>query len=146
MALTVTQSGDWFVTGGMGGKYHTADVTIAFDDSYPTGGETLNASDVGMRTIHGITVKPSGGLEFAVEDSLPATSVSILAYVPGATVGADGAEVVVDAPLSGVASTTSQSIGVVDASETLRFGLMKEVADTEDLSSITGVQVHVWGI
>lgn len=53
MALTVTNGSnpnqvidEWVV----GGRRHRR-VTIAFDNSYPTGGEVLNASDVGWSVL-----------------------------------------------------------------------------------------------
>ena len=139
MALTVTKSGDW---SGMMGNLRYAKVTVAFDSSYPTGGESLTAADLGLKTIDFINIESKSGVTFEYDY----TNNKILAYVPGMTPGADGAGSLLDCPLSGVGSTTSQSVGVVNASTATRFGVMLEVANTEDLSTLTGVRVFAIGV
>lgn len=139
MALTITKTGDWQ---GTLGNRRFASVTIAFDSSYPTGGESLTPEDLGLRTIDFMNIEAKSGIVFEYDY----TNEKVLAYVPGMTVGADGAEVLIDAPLSGVGSSTTQSVGVVDASVATRFGVMLEVASTEDLSSITSVRVFAIGV
>lgn len=61
MALTVTRSGDWQSVYGHWRKSH---VTVAFDSSYPTGGESLTPADFGLRVIDMILIEPKNGFEF----------------------------------------------------------------------------------
>ena len=142
MALTVTLTGDW---ASISGNKNTVTGTLAFDSSYPTGGESLTAAAIGLGAIDFIQFAPVGGVTPVVETSLPARTVNVKAYVPGATVGATGTETVDDTPLSGVAASTAVSISSTAASETFQFGLMKEVADTEDLSTLTGIHFTAVG-
>lgn len=61
MALTLTLSGDWQTVEGPRRKSRG---TLAFDSSYPTGGESLTAADVGLRVIERVTVTPTNGYTF----------------------------------------------------------------------------------
>src|SRR3990167_9886713 len=61
MALTVTRTGDWQ---HLAGNRRVANITVAFDYSYPTGGESLTAADVGMRVIEKVQVQPDNGYNF----------------------------------------------------------------------------------
>lgn len=61
MALTVTRTGDWQ---HVAGNRRVANVVVAFDSSYPTGGESLVAADVGMRTIEAVKITPNYGYSF----------------------------------------------------------------------------------
>lgn len=61
MALTITRSGDWQ---HLAGNRRVANITVAFDSSYPTGGESLIASDVGMRVIERVEAQANNGYTF----------------------------------------------------------------------------------
>lgn len=59
--------------------------TLAFDSSYPTGGEALAASSLGLAQIRRLKLQPEQGYEFSVAYTTP-FSVNVLAYVSaGAT-------------------------------------------------------------
>lgn len=61
MALTLTRSGDWQY---IAGNRRVANVVVAFDSSYPTGGESFVAADVGMRVIEAVRITPNYGYSF----------------------------------------------------------------------------------
>lgn len=48
MALTVSLTGDWMASAG---SQRATNGTITFDSSYPTGGESLTAANVGLGSI-----------------------------------------------------------------------------------------------
>jgi len=73
MALTVTiRKTDVF------GNKRCHIVDIAFDTSYPTGGESLTARDCGMDVIDFALFEPSAGYTFEYDH----TNSLLLAYVP----------------------------------------------------------------
>jgi hypothetical protein len=141
MALSITKTGDW---SGVAGNLRYAYVTIDFDSSYPTGGESLTAADLGMRTILDINIRPKSGLVFEYDY----TNSKVLAYTQGVAHGAAGAVTLDDYPVTaGVGATSGASISrEASATSPLRLGPLKEIASTDDLSSITGVRVFAWGI
>lgn len=61
MALTTTRTGDWQ---HIAGNRRVANVTVAFDSSYPTGGESFTAADVGMRVIEKVQAQSDNGYNF----------------------------------------------------------------------------------
>src|SRR3990167_4115850 len=75
MALTGTLSGDWF---RQVGNINEATATIAFDSSYPTGGETFAPKDVGLRAFEtgGVDIDAKSGYTFEFDY----TNNKILAY------------------------------------------------------------------
>ena len=110
--------------------------TMAWDTSYPTGGEAFTARQLGLARIDTLVVHPRNGIVF--EPNI--AGLLILAYVQGVEVGAAGAVTVDDFPVQGVgAGTISMSLTNSGGSATHRFGSLKEVANTQDLSSLTGV-------
>ncbi len=69
-----------------------ASATIAFDSSYPTGGETLQAKDFGLSRFTRIQVRPTGataggaGYQFVTTLSSDGTTALVLPFVgPGGT-------------------------------------------------------------
>lgn len=117
-------------------KYVTG--TIAFDSSYPTGGESLTAANVNLNVIKDLSAQPSGGLIFSYD----MTNKKLLAYQP--TGGGGTNPTTLQAPkVSGGAASAS----AVDATTpTIVPGIAKECANTADLSAITGVPFRAWGL
>lgn len=118
--------------------------TIAFDSSYPTGGESLAAADIGLRAIDSIRVDPKSGLVFEYDY----TNSKLLAYAQGVTVGAAGAATLDDFPISAGpgASTISVSLTNSGGSATHNLGALKECPNANDLSTITGVRFSAVGV
>lgn len=141
MGLTVTKSGDW---SGYMGNLRWARCTIAFDSSYPTGGESFTPADLGMKTFDVVQIQQASGLVFEYDY----TNKKILAYSQGVTVGAAGAATLDDFPVTAGpgASTISVSLTNSGGSATHNFGTLKQVPDTNDLSTITGVRVFALGV
>jgi len=121
------------------GKRHYRSGTIAFDASYPTGGESLTPADLGMRTIDILLSAPAGGLMFEYDH----TNQKLKAIYPtgGGAVPAALADPVVSVP-SG-ATTVTSAAAQPDLTETA--GRSREVANATDLSTITGVRFVALG-
>lgn len=140
MALTVVISDQ-----GIAGNLRWVRGTVAFDSSYPTGGESFTAANIGLRVIDSIHFHHTAGVSFEYDY----TNSKILAYVPGVVVGAAGALVVDDFVPTGVAATGGTSaVGLAAnaANSTVRFGVQTQVADTANLATITGVRYFAWGV
>lgn len=115
-----------------------ADVT--FDSSYPTDGEPLDADDLGFSSEIDFLDGAGGGIVVDYDY----TNKKLKALVPGVATGAAGAGTLDDFPMSGVAAT-SASIGLTAGNTTTRFGLLKEVANGVDLSTVK-VRVFARGV
>lgn len=139
MALTVTLTHH-----GIAGDLRYVRGSLSFDASYPTGGESLTAANLGLRVIDAIHIHHTKGVSFEYDY----TNSKILAYNPGVTVGAAGALTLDDFVMTGVAATpTAAAIGLSanSANTTVCFGVMPEIISTGDLSTITGVRFFAWG-
>lgn len=142
MALTVTKTGDWQITAG---NVRMSRVAIAFDASYPTGGESLTAADLGLRVIDFISIQPQSGFVFEYDY----TNNKVLAYSQGAAHATAGSATLDDYAVTagpGVTSGISISREASAGAATARWGPMKEVGDTDDLSTITNVRVFAIGV
>ena len=82
MALTITT-----VKEGILGDLRYKVLTLAFDSSYPTGGESFTASDVGMDFFHLVECNSDDGYVFKWDKA----NAKILAYYADYDAGADGA-------------------------------------------------------
>lgn len=112
---------------------------ITFDSSYPAGGESLTAADLGFTAIEPyakivqLVATPSGGFGFEYDFS----NAKLKVRVPGVAIGDAGSATLDDYPLSGTGATAT-SIGLKnDATSPVRFGPQQEVVDTANLSSVT---------
>lgn len=135
MALTVTLNNRTT----FGNKKITV-ADIDFDSSYPTGGESLTAAQLGMKKIELLIATPKTGFSFEYDYA----NSKLKALCPGVVTGAAGAGTLDDFPLSGVGAT-SASVGLTAGNTTTRFGGQVEVANTADLSTITDVRVMAVG-
>lgn len=118
--------------------------TLDFDSSYPTGGESLTAANLGLRVLDHIVIHPHSGLVFAYDY----TNAKVLAYNQGITTGstaaADSTSGALVEDLAG-AETAVRAMGTA-VDTTYSFGALKEVADTANLSGVTGVRFQAWGV
>lgn len=137
MALTIAET-----KRGVVGNLRYWVGTVAFDTSYPTGGESFKPVDIGWDSFFLVFPAPTKGVTFEFDY----TNNKVLAYVPGVTAGAAGALVLDDFPIGTGLGATAVSMGLTAGGVVTRFGVEKEVADTTDLSTITGVRVIVFGI
>lgn len=86
MALTVTEV---FRTAGPGNRKEVV-ATVAFDSSYPTGGESLTPASLGFQAFDFVTFDHNSGYSFSYDH----TNSKVLAYwVDTTTDGAALAEV-----------------------------------------------------
>lgn len=99
MALTISMTGD---TSGLVGNRRFSRGTIAFDSSYPTGGESFTAADIALKNIDFIDITAKGGYVFEFDY----TNNKIIVY----------------------------------------SGALAQVADTTDLSALTGVRFLALGV
>lgn len=118
---------------------------VDFDNSYPTNGESLKASDLGLTSrIDLLVAAPDSGLIFEYDH---ANSKLKALYPTGgsaspATLTDPVVAVTVPSGATGVTSTAAQP----DLTETLTGGRGREVADTTDLSGVTDVRVLAFGV
>lgn len=125
------------------GHQHIVSGTVAFDSSYPTGGESFTAADIGLRTMDMVMVHQTKGIVFEYDY----TNSKILAYAQGALVGAAGAEILDDFPVTaGPGVTADTHLSLKAGSATIGFGSLKQIANTNDLSTITGVRFVAFGV
>lgn len=138
MALTITVTRR--ITAG---DQHWVSGHLSFDSSYPTGGEALAAADLGLRTIDLMLVQPTKGLAYEYDY----TNSKLLAYAQGVLVGAAGSETMDDFPVTagpGVTADTHMSLKA--GSATIGLGSLKEVPNTNNLSTVTGVRFVAVGV
>lgn len=127
------------------GNQHIVTGTIAFDSSYPAGGEAFAAADLGLRTVDLMLIQ-SGSAGFVYEYDYTNSKVKV--YTQGVAHGAAGSVTLDDYPVSaGPGATASSSISrEASATSPLRMGPMKEIAASDDLSTVTGVRFVCFGV
>lgn len=113
---------------------------VDFDSSYPAGGESLTAANLGFNTVDLVICAPKSGFSFDYDY----TNSKLKVLCPGVVTTAAGAGTLDDFPLSGLGATTA-SVGLTAGNATTRFGAQVEIADTVDLSTLTDVRIIVFG-
>lgn len=83
MAAAVTLSGDWLHSLG---SLRAVVASVAFDNSYPTGGESIAASKFGLGKIEFLIAQSTGGYIFAWDNA----NSKLLAYYGDNNNAADG--------------------------------------------------------
>jgi len=112
---------------------------VDFDSSYPTGGEELKPATLGLRRFDFVDVPSKGGYVF--EFDYTNNKIKVLYPQGGEQVGnADGGASIDSGSTTVTSSAANGAIVTVDA------GKAREVANTTDLSGLTGVKVMVIGI
>lgn len=146
MPLTVTRDSPFYQTSGNQVKVAGR---IDFDSSYPTGGETLNASDIGLAQIDDIEFTGRSGYVFSYTGALPATSVSVLVFAPtggtAPTTIADPSLGATGAMTAGGADSTALTTHTHPGSA-ITGGRGVEMGNTTDLSTLTGVRFRAFGV
>jgi len=119
---------------------------IAFDTSYPTGGEALTANNLGLGIIDDICFTSAGrlGYLYYTDTSLPATTLNVEILCPtGGTAPASVADPTVNTMSSGsfaitaTASTIALTLGVA--------GIGVEMGNTANCSTLTNIRFVAWG-
>lgn len=107
MALTISQTGDW---SGIVGNRRSVRGTIAFDSSYPTGGESLTAANIGLTTIDHIEIMATSGYMFEYDYTNAKVLVYITATVtPAGTITVSTPTGTLSTPSFAIASSASAS-------------------------------------
>lgn len=161
MGLTIGLTGDWMQNTG---SRTTVQGTIAFDSSYPTGGETLLPASIGLAVIETMDISPKAGYTFVYDY----TNKKVLVYEAGAGAAAHthdlkiiggqaatttnelghyatdilGKEAATDATIAGADSATK---GGVLTSGSIGGGALAEVSASTNLATLTGVRFRAWG-
>ena len=140
MALTVAVT-----RRNVAGHQNIVTGTIAFDSSYPTGGESLTAADLGLRTVDLMLFQQSDiGFTFSYDY----TNSKVKVYTQGYAHGTGGAVTVDDYPITagpGVTSGISVSLTTGAGAATGNLGPLVETLSTDNLSTVTGVRFVVFG-
>jgi len=91
MGLTITFKEDQEIYEKCGHNYKIITGSIAFDSSYPDGGESLDLSKLIPTDLHLVIIEPSGGYVFTYDY----TNKKVIAYWADYDAEADGALVAV---------------------------------------------------
>ena len=110
---------------------------LAFDSSYPTGGEALTANTLGMLQIDRVFVEPKGGYTFEYDHS----AGKLKAMVPVSVVAGSGTAATNNFLFKSATATLE-----VDGTGTAFQQAASEVLDTTDLAALTGVKIMVVGV
>jgi hypothetical protein len=125
------------------GDQHVVTGTIAFDSSYPTGGESFTPANIGLRVVDLMLFEQTKGFTYEYDY----TNSKVKAYAQGALVGAAGAVTMDDFPVTaGPGVTASTSLSLASGSATVTWGGLKEVPNTNDMSTVTGVRFVAYGV
>jgi|SRR5262245_28634247 len=134
MALTISNK----VALSMGNAWGVG-FQIAFDSSYASGGESLLPADIGLSTILFTNFAPRSGFSFEYDY----TNQVLKVFVQGAAHATAGAVTMDDYAVTagpGVSSGISISREASAGAATARWGPQKEVAASDDLSTLTSVR------
>jgi hypothetical protein len=139
MALTLTVNNE-----GVVGDLRYKVLSVAFDSSYPTGGESLTPGDLGWDSIALLLASPTGGLSFDYNYS----GELLLAYEQGLTTGSTGAGD--ESSFTNVediaGAETAMAVANVAIDTTIRFGALRQVGNTSNLATIAAaVRVLAFG-
>jgi hypothetical protein len=145
MALTIA---NLVYTNGTAG--YEVSGTLAFDSSYPTGGETLTAANLGLAQIDNIQVQPRLGLVFEYDY----TNSLLLVYEQGFTTGSTSVTTNAFNTVTGAAiedaadaETTIFNASITTAIDTsYRTGKLVQCANTTNLVNVTGVRFRAAGV
>lgn len=148
MALTITRTGDFF---RQEGNRNASTIQIAFDTSYPPGGETLNATDFGLRIIEEIEFQSNGrhGYIYSTDTTLPATSVLVEVLCPTGGTTAPTSDAAPTLAATGIMTASgADSSSLVDhthPSGVASGGRGIEMGNTANLASLTAIWVKATG-
>lgn len=138
MALTVV-----ITRRNVAGHQNIVTGTIAFDSSYPTGGESFAPADLGLKVHDLVLFQTRSGFVFDYDY----TNSKVLVYTQGAVTGATAAAgttgtlMLTDAGVEGTARLQSATV-----STTNKWGALLEVTATTSLVDLTGVRFVVFGV
>jgi hypothetical protein len=128
MALTLSRVKE-AVIGSL--KLRVLDVT--FDASYPTGGESLTADDLGVDPVF-VIAEPTDGFAFEYDKG----NEKLIAYEQGFTTGSTAAADSTSGALIEDAAGAETAVRAMGSAinTTYTFGGLREVASTTDLSTV----------
>lgn len=138
MSLTLSS-----LENGSAGNLRFVTGRIAFDSSYPTGGEPLVPADIGLSTILFMAVSPKSGFIFEY-----VYSTLLLVRTQGYAHGTGGSVTLDDYPITagpGVTSGISISLTQSAGAATANLGPLVETLSADDLSTITSVPFFALG-
>lgn len=115
---------------------------VAFDSSYPTGGEALAPATIGLQKIDMMMVPGKSGYSFEYDY----TNSKLKAFTPTAAQAAVTADKITITASGAAAITDGQSCTVsADFRSAVDAAAADEVANTTDLSAVTTVKVMAIG-
>ncbi|MEM2125708.1 MAG: hypothetical protein QXQ53_04855 [Candidatus Methanosuratincola sp.] len=121
--------------------------TIAFDSSYPTGGESLTAANLGLSSIDFLLVEPAHGLLFEYVHSTsklkamyPSVTHTHTITIKGGESGTVAIGIASDANNSYLSKTSSTDRTGITGIQNASASAATEVPNGTDLSSLTDVR------
>jgi len=120
---------------------------IAFDSSYPTGGEALTANNIGLAIIDDICFSSVGrfGCVYYTDTTLPATTLNVEILCPS---GGSSAPTGPIAPTVMTAASGTITVGTTGTSIALTIGVGGrgiEMGNAADCSTLTNIRFVAWG-
>lgn len=141
MPLTITTNRE-----GVMGDVRYKVLSVDFDSSYPTGGESLVPADVGWNQFFFVEAHArDNGLVYLYDYA----NETLEAYEQGLTTGSTGAgDETSFTNVEDITGTeTAMAVAGVAIDTTILFGQLREVGDTSDLSTLgANVRVFIIGI
>ena len=136
MALTVT-----ILDTTVFGNKRVVFASVDFDSSYHAGGESLQASDVGLKAIDFLQATPKSGYLFEYDY----TNQKLKAMYPTKSQSSNLAATVTITNATGDGDAGTYDVNFTGEKGAVDAGPAEEVADGTDLSSLTGVRVMIIG-
>ena len=114
---------------------------VDFDSSYPTGGESLQASDVGLKAIDFLQATPKSGYIFEYDY----TNEKLKAFYPTKSQDSNLAATVTVTSNTGDGDAGTYDVSFSGEKGAVDAGPAEEVTNGTDLSSLTDVRVMIIG-
>jgi len=114
---------------------------VDFDSSYPTGGESLQASDVGLKAIDFLQATPKSGYIFEYDY----TNEKLKAFYPTKSQDSNLAATVTVTSNTGDGDAVTYDVCFSGENGAVDAGPSEEVTNGTDLSSLTDVRVMIIG-
>lgn len=124
------------------GEQRLVTFTFDFDSSYPTGGESLTHQWLGLVRIDFLVASPKSGLTFEYDY----TNEKLKAIFPTGGAGTPASGLAVPAGLAATGAVTASAVDATRPTVALLPGVGKEVPNTQDLSTLTGVRGYAIGV
>lgn len=122
--------------------------TLAFDSSYPTGGESITNDDMGLAYMDSVIVEPSAGYSFNGIVASGGLSAKVLAYQTGSVTpaGTNGTSSVTAQTFTGTAPSTAENFATPVFSGTGQSSAGQVITTTDNQTMTLNQCTGMWFI